>query len=74
MNGFCFAECSREVIYMCYNCGCGIPEDDMGRGKVSEGGASLTEDDFKKLAKDWGMSVEEAKKNTFNLLKDQIKQ
>lgn len=58
---------------MCYNCGCGLPNDDMGRGKISDGGASLTEDDFKKMASDWGMSVEEAKKNVYELLKSQIK-
>ncbi len=54
---------------MCYNCGCGIPSDDMGRGKLSEGGASLTEDDIKKMAEKWGMSIEETKRNILNLLK-----
>ena len=59
---------------MCYNCGCGVPDDDMGKGKVSEGGASLTEADFKKLAEEWGMSVEEAKQNTLDLLKKELPQ
>jgi len=58
---------------MCYNCGCSVPNDDMGRGILSKGGASLTDDDFKKMADDWGMNVEEAKKNVFELLKNQIK-
>jgi hypothetical protein len=57
---------------MCYNCGCNIPDDDMGRGKISAGGASLTEDDFKLLAEKWGMTIEEAKKNTLELLKKTI--
>ena len=57
---------------MCYNCGCGIPDDDMGRGKISKGGASLTEDDLKYLAEKWGMSLEEVKKNMYELLKDQM--
>jgi len=57
---------------MCYNCGCGVPNDDMGRGKVTEGGSSLTEDDIKKMAEDWGMTVEEAKKNIYDLLKKQF--
>jgi len=57
---------------MCYNCGCGIPNDDMGRGKLSEGGASLTEDDFQKMADDWGMSLEEAKKHVYELLAKQF--
>ncbi len=57
---------------MCFNCGCEMPNDDMGRGRVSEGGASLTEADFEKMAKKWGMSVEQAKRNTFELLKKQL--
>lgn len=59
---------------MCYNCGCGVPTDDMGRGKVTEGGSSLTEEDIKKMADDWGMSVEEAKKNILDLLQKQFKE
>ncbi len=57
---------------MCYNCGCGRPTDDMGRGKVSEGGAGLTEDDFQRMADLWGMSIEEAKRNTLDLLQKQL--
>gem|GEM_PF-5095159 len=45
----------------------------MGRGKISDGGASLTEDDLKKLADEWGMSLEETKKNILDLLKSQVK-
>lgn len=57
---------------MCYNCGCGIPDDDMGRGKISEGGSTLTEDDIKLMAKKWGMSVEETKKHMYELLKQEL--
>lgn len=57
---------------MCYNCGCGIPDDDMGRGKISEGGTTLTEDDIKFMAEKWGMSVEETKKNIYELLKQEL--
>lgn len=57
---------------MCYNCGCEQPADDMGRGKISDGGASLTEEDFAKMAKKWGMSAEQAKRNTYELLKKQF--
>lgn len=57
---------------MCYNCGCGINDDDMGKGKVSEGGGSLTEADFEKIAKEWGMSVEDTKKNTYKLLQQEV--
>lgn len=44
----------------------------MGKGKISEGGSSLTEEDIKKLAKAWGMSVEEAKRNMYDLLKSEL--
>ncbi|MBI3283071.1 hypothetical protein HYZ70_03285 [Candidatus Curtissbacteria bacterium] len=44
----------------------------MGKGKVSKGGGSLTNEDFKHMANKWGMSVEEAKKNTYELLKKQL--
>ncbi len=57
---------------MCFNCGCGNSTDDMGRGKISDGGASLTEEDFAKMARKWGMSIEQAKKNTLELLKKQL--
>lgn len=40
----------------------------MGRGKISKGGGSLTEDDIKLLAEKWGMGVEETKKNILDLL------
>jgi len=51
-----------------------MPEDDMGKGKVSQGGETLTDDDFKFLAEKWGMSIEEAKKNTYELLKKELNQ
>lgn len=57
---------------MCYNCGCGIPTDDMGKGKISQGGGSLTEDDFKTIADKWGMKPEEAKKNVYEELKKEF--
>jgi len=57
---------------MCYNCGCGLPEDDMGKGKVSKGGGSLTEDDFRHMAKVWGMSLEETKKETLKISKKEL--
>ena len=53
---------------MCYNCGCGIPDDPMGKGKVSEGGGSLTEDDIKHMAEAWGMKVEDTKKEMIRML------
>lgn len=57
---------------MCYNCGCGDKNDDMGKGKVTKGGASLTEDDIKEMAEKWGMSIEETKKNMIDMLKKEV--
>lgn len=49
-----------------------MPDDDMGKGKVSKGGGSLTNEDFKHMADKWGMKVEEVKKNTYETLKNQV--
>jgi hypothetical protein len=57
---------------MCYNCGCGMPKDPMGKKKVRDGGFSLTEDDIEKMAEGWGMSVEETKKNIQDTLSKQL--
>ena len=46
-----------------------MPNNDMGKGNVSGGGGSLTDDDFKVMAEKWGMSIEDMKKNTYELLK-----
>jgi len=55
---------------MCYNCGCDIPDDNMGKADVS--GASLTDVSFEEMAREWGMTVEETKKNVYKLLKKQF--
>lgn len=47
---------------MCYNCGCGMPNDDMGNPQ------NITEETFKKAAEASGQTVEEAKRNTLELL------
>lgn len=54
---------------MCYNCGCEVPDDNMGRVDVK--GASLTDASFEDMATQWGMTVEETKKNVYKLLKKQ---
>ncbi|MBI3485505.1 hypothetical protein HY025_01020 [Candidatus Daviesbacteria bacterium] len=51
---------------MCFNCGCGMPADDMGDPK------NITEKTFQEAAKASGQSVEEAKKNALKILKRQI--
>lgn len=57
---------------MCYNCGCQIPNDPMGKGHVHEGGGSLTEDSLKHIGKVWGMDTKEVKKNVYQLLKKEL--
>ncbi len=47
---------------MCYNCGCQMPDNDMGDPK------NITDKTFEEAAKAAGQSAEEAKKNTLKLL------
>lgn len=51
---------------MCYNCGCGNPNDNMGDDK------NITNKTFEEAAKSWGQSKEEAKKNTLKLLQKEV--
>lgn len=53
---------------MCYNCGCGIPDGDMGNKD------NITEESIKKAATASNQSVDEAKKNMLEELKKQISQ
>lgn len=55
---------------MCYNCGCDIPDDNMGKPDLK--GASLTDASFEEMANEWGMTIEETKKNVYELLKKQF--
>ena len=57
---------------MCFNCGCGLPNDPMGKKRISDGGGSLTMDDFEKMANDWNMTKEETMKHTLELLKQEL--
>jgi hypothetical protein len=88
---------------MCYNCGCLLPDDDMGsvdnitnstldhiakeenktRQQVMLELATILESNqeitnphfiemFEKASKAWGQPIPEAKKNTLDLLKDQL--
>ncbi len=47
---------------MCYNCGCQMPDNDMGNPK------NITNKTFEEAAKAAGQSMEEAKKNALELL------
>lgn len=86
---------------MCYNCGCGDPQDDMGhpdniteetlkalsshwnisheetKKKLLEMLSNNSSDEFmdtmfEKAAKAWGQSIDDAKKKTIELLKQEI--
>lgn len=61
---------------MCYNCGCGMPEDDMGMGSAGKdpAGKSITEETFIEAAESQGMTVKEAKEETLKLLKKELGQ
>ncbi len=60
---------------MCYNCGCGKPDDDMGKGHagVDPKGKSITNKTFLAAGKSQGMNGKEAKKNTLTLLQKLLK-
>ena len=47
---------------MCYNCGCQMPNNDMGNQK------NITNKTFEEAAEAMGQSVEESKKNALELL------
>jgi hypothetical protein len=48
---------------MCYNCGCEMPDNDMGNPK------NITNKTFEEAAKAASQSPEEAKRNSLELLK-----
>lgn len=47
---------------MCYNCGCQMPNNDMGMEE------NITNETFERAAEAMGLSVEESKKNALALL------
>lgn len=55
---------------MCFNCGCGLPDDDMGQGVagVEAKGKSITTKTFEEAAKSQGMTTKDAMKETRNLI------
>jgi hypothetical protein len=53
---------------MCYNCGCELPDNDMGDPK------NITDRTFEEAAKAMDQSVEEAKRFTLELLKKELKE
>lgn len=55
---------------MCYNCGCQLPDDDMGKGHAGADptGKAITNKTFKEAADAFGMSEEDARKNVYEML------
>lgn len=55
---------------MCFNCGCGMPDADHGKGHagVDPNGKAITNKTFAAAASAFGTSEQEAKKNTHDLL------
>ena len=53
---------------MCYNCGCGMPDNDMGNPK------NITNKTFEEAASAAGQSTEEAKRNTLKILQKQMEE
>ena len=47
---------------MCYNCGCGMPNNDMGKPE------NITEQRLAEAAKAMGQTLEESRKNALELL------
>ena len=53
---------------MCYNCGCGVPDYDMGNPK------NITDKTFEEAAKAAEETPEEANRNALKLLKKVLKE
>lgn len=51
---------------MCYNCGCGVTDDNMGKPAMT--GAALVDKSFEEMAAAWDMTVEEAQKEVWKIL------
>ena len=61
---------------MCYNCGCGMPKDDHGKGHMGgdANGKSITDKSFEAAGKAFDMSADESRKNTRDLLQKETKE
>lgn len=59
---------------MCYNCGCGDPNDDMGEGHagVDPKGRSITNKTFDAAGESQGMNRKQAMEETLKLLQQEI--
>lgn len=55
---------------MCYNCGCGLPDEDHGKGHAGQDpeGKAITTKTFQAASRAFSMGEKETKKNTHDLL------
>ena len=55
---------------MCYNCGCGEPDQDHGKGHagVTPDGKAITTKTFEAAGKAFGMDTQKSRDNTHALL------
>lgn len=51
---------------MCYNCGCGMPDDNMGSDD------NITTATFEKASKAQKQTSDEAKRHVFEMLKEEL--
>jgi hypothetical protein len=51
---------------MCYNCGCNMPDNDMGDAN------NITDETFEKAAKASGQPLKEALENTKELIEEKL--
>ena len=58
---------------MCYNCGCGTPDDDHGKGHAGAepDGKAITSKTFAAAGKAFGMNPADSRRNTLELLEEQ---
>ena len=49
-----------------------MPDEDMGKGEVSQGGGSFTNDTIDHMAKIWSMSREDTMKHMIELLQEEL--
>ncbi len=59
---------------MCYNCGCGKPDDDHGKGHAgtSPDGKAITTKTFEAAGKAFDMDAKKSKRNTHDLLMQEV--
>lgn len=70
VDKYYYFQLERQVISMCYTCGCGLPDDDHGKGHAGfdPDGKAITTKTFQAAARALNLGEKEVKKNTHDLL------